>query len=60
MNLANGTLVLLGFLAIVLGVVSKLMGISLLAPFIGAASSYFIVAITCFMVALVVDKFEKS
>jgi len=59
MNLANGTLIFLGFLTIILGIVSKLMGISLLAPVVEAPSSYFIIAITCFVVSLVIDKFEK-
>ncbi len=60
MNLAIGTLVFAGFLTIVLGVASKLMGISLLAPYIEAASNYFVIGIACFVMALVIDKFEKS
>ncbi len=60
MNLASGTLVFMGFLTVVLGVASKLMGISLLEPFVVASSSYFIVGITCFVMALVIDKFGKA
>lgn len=59
MNLASGVLVFTGFLTIVLGVASKLMGMSLLTPYVEAPSNYLIIAITCFVVALVVDKFEK-
>ena len=60
MNLANGTLIFLGFLSIVLGITSKLMGTSLLTPFVEAPSTYLIIAITCFVVALVIDKYEKK
>ena len=60
MNLASGVLVFTGFLTIVLGVASKLMGMSLLTPYIEQPSNYFIIAVTCFVTALVVDKFEKK
>lgn len=60
MNIATGTLVLVGFLTIVLGMTSKLMGIPLLAPFIMRPSSYFVVAVTCLVIALIIDRFEKS
>ncbi len=60
MSLATGTLVFTGFLTVVLGVASKLMGVSLLAPYIELSSSYFIVGITCLVMALVIDKFGKA
>jgi len=60
MNLASGTLVFTGFLTIILGVASKFIGISLLAPYIQLTSSYFVVGITCFVIALVIDRFEKT
>ena len=60
MNLASGTLVFAGFLSIVIGVTSKIMGMSLMTPYIEAPSNYLIVAITCFVVALVVDKYDKG
>jgi len=60
MNLAVGSLVLMGLLIIVLGIISKFVGASLLTPYIEAPSSYFMVAITCFVLSLVIDRFEKK
>lgn len=60
MNLATGALTLTGFLSIVLGIVTKLVGISLLNPYVIAPSNYFLIAITCFVTALVIDRFEKN
>jgi len=60
MNLAVGTLVFIGLLVIVLGIISKFVGVSLLTPYINAPTNYFIVAITCFVLSLVIDRFEKK
>ncbi|OGW74839.1 MAG: hypothetical protein A2Z72_06640 [Omnitrophica bacterium RBG_13_46_9] len=60
MNLATGSLLCLGFVLLVTGVVSKLMGISLLAPLIETELGYFIAANSCFLMALVIDRFQKE
>ncbi|MBU0769333.1 MAG: hypothetical protein KJ687_09605 [Proteobacteria bacterium] len=58
MNLAVGTLVFAGLASILLGVISEVMGLSLLSPFIANTTSYFILATTCLVLALVIDRFE--
>jgi UPF0716 family protein affecting phage T7 exclusion len=60
MNLATGTLTFLGFLLLIVGVISRLLELSLLMPFINSYLGYFIAGNTCFLVALVVDKYQKS
>lgn len=60
MNIATGSLMFLGFILLVVGAVSKLMGLSLLAPFIASYMGYFTVANTCLLMALVIDKFQKG
>ena len=60
MNLGTGALVFLGFMLLLLGVVSRLMNLPLLTPYIQSFLGYFIAANTCFLMALIVDKFEKQ
>lgn len=60
MNLATGSLMFIGMILLVLGAVSKFMGLSLLEPLITSHISYFIAANSCLLLALVVDKFQKS
>ncbi len=60
MNVAIGSLVLLGFLFIVFAVILNLKGANLLYPYIKNAVSYLIAANTCFLVALIVSTFGKS
>ena len=60
MNLATGSLVFMGFILLIVGITSKLIGISLLYPLIVGFANYMIAANTCFIVALVVRKFQKS
>jgi len=60
MNIATGSLLLVGFILVIIGMVSKIIGISLLAPFFGTFSGYLIAANTCLLIALAVDKFHKS
>jgi len=43
----------------VLGVASRVMGCSLLSPFIQTTLGYFVGANTCILLALIVDKFDK-
>ena len=59
MNLATGTLTFLGFLLLIIGVVSKILELPLLTPFISTYVGYFIAGNTCFLAALVIDKYEK-
>ena len=59
MNLGTGSLILVGFILLVTGVVSKLIGVPLMMPLIVEGSDFFIAANTCFLIALVIDKFEK-
>jgi len=60
MNLATGSLMLLGLVLAILGLVSKLIGTSILAPLITNYFSYLIAANTCLLLALVIDKFQKD
>ena len=60
MNAATGTLTLVGLILLLAGLVSKLLGILILAPFITASINYVIAANTCFLLAIVVDKFQKN
>ena len=60
MNLATGTLTFVGMLLLVGGVVSKLMGLSLMAPFISSYMGYFVGANLCFILVLVIDKYQKN
>lgn len=60
MNLATGSLTLLGFVLALLGIISKVMCISLLAPLFSTYAVYLVAANTCFLAALVVDRFQKS
>lgn len=59
MNLATGSLVLLGLLVLVAGIVSKLIGLSLLAPFFISPSSYMAAANSCFLMGILADKYHK-
>ena len=59
-NLAVGARLLLGFLLLQVGVVFQIAGINLLDPILRIPSSFFIVANTCFLVALLVDRFGEK
>ena len=60
MNAATGTLTLVGLILLLAGLVSKLLGIFILAPFISSSINYVIAANACFLLAIVVDKFQKN
>ena len=60
MNLATGSLMILGFALLVAGLISKLMGIAILTPFFNSSMGCFMAANTCLLLALAVDKFQKS
>ncbi len=60
MNLATGSLVFVGFIFLVVGIASKLIGISLLHPLFTGPANYMTAANSCFLIALVVHKFQKS
>ncbi|MFH1380642.1 MAG: hypothetical protein ABIH57_00525 [Candidatus Omnitrophota bacterium] len=60
MNAATGTLTLLGLILLLAGLVSKFLGMLILAPFISSNINYVIAANTCFLLAIVVDKFQKN
>jgi len=57
MNLAVGSLVLLGFLFSLFGVVFKLSGFNLLYPMITEVANFFVASSICFLMALVIDRF---
>ncbi|MFQ5952867.1 MAG: hypothetical protein ACE5JK_05635 [Candidatus Omnitrophota bacterium] len=59
MSLATGSLVLLGFFLIMFGVILKFSGLNLLEPLFYNIGGYFAMANTCFLIALVVEKFDK-
>ena len=60
MNLATGSLILLGLLMMVSGVAFKLAGISLLAPHVTTTTGYFTAANTCLLMAIIADRFQKN
>lgn len=60
MSLAVGTLVFIGFLLILFGVIAKASGVNLLTPAVTNVSNIFIIANTCFLMALIVSKFDKE
>ena len=60
MNVATGCLVFLAFILALLGVASKFLGLSLLAPYINSTIGYLGAANFCLLTALIVDKFQKS
>jgi hypothetical protein len=59
MNLATGSMVLLGFIFILFGLVLKMSGLNLLEPLFSRLSSFFAIANTCFLAALIIDRFDK-
>ena|GEM_PF-1615685 len=58
LNLAEGSLVLLGFILILNAVIFKVSGLNLL-PIIKKASNFVMVANTCFLMALISAIFEN-
>ena len=60
MGLAVGALIFLGLLLPLIGIVSKLMGVPLLDPWIAQSASYIPLANCCMILALIVDKYNKS
>ena len=60
MNAATGSLVLLGLFMVMFGVILKLAGMNLMEPIFNTIGGYFSMANTCFLVALVVDRFDKE
>lgn len=59
MNVAVGCLVLLGFVLIMSGVIQKVAGLNLLEPLINASGAAFMAANTCFLLAIVLDRFDS-
>lgn len=60
MNVATGSLVFLAFILMLAGLASKMMGLSILAPYFSSFLGYFVVANTCLLMALIIDKFQKD
>ena len=60
MDLAEGSLVLAGFLLIICGLINKLFAFNLLDPIIGSASASFLAANSCFLLGIVVYLFGKE
>ncbi len=60
MNAATGTLTLVGLVLLLAGLISKFLGVLILEPFISSSINYVIAANTCFLLAIVVDKFQKN
>lgn len=54
-----GTLVLVGMVLLLGGVILKFAGLNLLEPLFYVPASFFVVANTCFLLALIIDKFDK-
>ena len=59
MNLTVGVLVLLGFLSIMSGLILQAKNINLFESVFTSSGSYFLVANTCFIIALIIEKFDK-
>jgi len=60
MNLATGSLVFLSLILMILGIASKVMGVSLLAPLFTSYVSYLIAANSCLLLSLIIDKHHKG
>lgn len=60
MNVAVGSLILIGMLLVMGGVIMKYAGLNLLEPYLNVPTNFFVVANTCFLVALIVDKFDRT
>jgi len=60
MNVATGCLTFMGFVFLLCGVASKLMGVSILIPHVSSFLGYFVGANTLFLMALIIDKFQKN
>ncbi len=57
MNLAVGALVLVGFLMLQVGIIFRMSGFNILEPMFEIPQNFFIASNTCFLIALVVDRF---
>lgn len=60
MNVAVGSLVLLGFILILFGIIFKYSRLNLMEPIFSIPISFFTISNTCFLVALVIDKFDTD
>ena len=60
MNLATGTLTLLGMVLVIAGIISRVIGFSFLAPLVSSYMGYFVGANLCFLLVLVIDKYQKN
>lgn len=60
MNLAVGSLVLMGFIFIVLGSAFKVTGFNVLEPVIKSPLGFFITANTCLIVAVIIEVFGEK
>ncbi|MDD3089539.1 MAG: hypothetical protein PHT95_06315 [Candidatus Omnitrophica bacterium] len=58
MDMATGSLVLLGMLVLMAGAVMKFSSLNLFDPIITAQGSFLKVANTCFLLAIIVDRFN--
>ena len=55
-----GTLLFVGLIILLAGIVTEFMGMSILAPYLKSTLSYFIAGNTCLLLVLVIDKFQKK
>jgi hypothetical protein len=60
MSIGVGVLVLLGMLLALMGVLYKVTTFNLLAPYLNFPRSFFLIANTCLLLALVIDRFEPE
>ena len=58
MDMATGSLVLLGMLVLMAGAVMKFSSLNLFDPIITAQCGFLKVANTCFLLAIIVDRFN--
>lgn len=56
-NIAEGVLIFVGLMLIICGIVFKVSGENILDPAISNLRSFFVVANSCFLLALIIDKF---
>ncbi|MBD3379699.1 MAG: hypothetical protein GF408_04470 [Candidatus Omnitrophica bacterium] len=57
LDLGIGTLIFLGFVFVGTGVIWKLKGVNVLEPIGASPLSYIILAIGCFVTAIMIDRF---
>lgn len=60
MSIGVGALVLVGMLVAVMGILFKVTTFNTLYPYLRYPRSFFLAANTCFLVAIIIDRFDSA